>query len=112
VQEPPPSWPGRLPAPSPATVPLEPPPAELLDEAGQAVLLTAPDLLSAPPHRVAVDGGRWRAVRGWAGPWPVRQRWWTPEGLDGSRVQVACDDGAALLLLAHDGRWWVTGVYD
>lgn len=93
-------------------MPAEPLPAELLDAAGQPVLLTAPDLLTAPPHRVAVDGGRMHEVQGWAGPWPLRQRWWVFDGVDGSRVQVACDDGVALLLLNRNGRWWVTGVYD
>jgi len=112
VREPPRSWPGRLPAPSPATVPAEPLPAELFDATGQPVLLAAPDLLTAPPHRVAVDGDHAHEVQGWTGPWPIRQRWWTPDGVDGSRLQVACDNGVALLLLNRNGRWWVTGVYD
>jgi hypothetical protein len=42
----------------------------------------------------------------------VRQRWWAPDGLEGSRLQVVRADGLALLLLAHDDRWWVVGVYD
>jgi protein ImuB len=112
VREPPPSWPGRLPAPSPATVPPQPLPAELVDVTGSPVRLTAPDLLSAPPHQVMVDGGRPRAVQGWAGPWPLHQRWWAPGSAEGSRLQVAMDDGVALLLLARSGRWWVTGIYD
>ena len=39
-----------------------------------------PDLLTAPPHTLAVDGGAPGEVRGWAGPWPVWQRWWAPDG--------------------------------
>jgi protein ImuB len=112
VREPPPPWPGRLPAPSPAVVPSAPLPAELHDAAGCPVRLTAPDLLTAPPHAVTVDGGPAGEVSGWAGPWPVWQRWWTPAGAAGSRLQVVRADGAAFLLLARDGRWWVTGVYD
>jgi protein ImuB len=112
VREPPPPWPGQLPAPSPAGVPPEPLPARLCDAAGQPVGLAAPDLLTAPPHTVAVDDGPPGEVRGWAGPWPVRQRWWAPDGAAGSRLQVVRDDGAAFLLLARDGRWWVVGVYD
>ena len=107
-----PSWPGRLPAPSPATVPPQPLPAELRDAAGAPVLLNAPDVLSAPPHEVEVDGGSPRAVRAWAGPWPLQQRWWTPDAVAGSRVQITTADGEALLLLVSEGRWWVTGVYD
>lgn len=112
AHETPPSWPGRLPAPSPATVPVEPLPAEVLDEAGRPVRLAAPDLLTALPHSVAVDGGTVRAVIGWAGPWPVVQRWWAPEAASGSRLQVTCADGGALLLVVRGGRWWVSGVYD
>ncbi len=112
VREPPPPWPGRLPAPSPAVVPPDPLPVELCDAAGHPVQLTAPDLLAAAPRTLAVDGGPPGDVRGWAGPWPVRQRWWAPDGAAGSRLQVVRADEVAFLLLARDGRWWVTGVYD
>ncbi len=83
VPDAPPSWPGRAPAPSPAVVPPQPLPAELIDAAGRPVRLTAPDLLSAPPVHVVVDGGEPQPVVGWAGVWPVRQRWWAPDGVDG-----------------------------
>ena len=112
VREPPPPWPGRLPAPSPAVVPPEPLPAELRCAAGDPVLLAAPDLLTAAPHALAVDGGPPLDVRGWAGPWPVWRRWWAPEGAAASRLQVVLVDGSAHLLIARDGRWWVVGVYD
>ncbi len=112
VHEPPPSWPGRLPAPSPATVPPEPLPALLQDAAGDPVRLTRPDALSAPPARVAVDGRPPAAVVGWAGPWPMWARWWTPEATPVARMQVVLDAGEALLLVAREGRWWVVGIYD
>jgi protein ImuB len=111
-REPPPSWPGRLPAPSPATVPPQPLPAELTAADGSPVLLRAPDLLFGLPATVAVDGGAPRRVQGWAGPWPVQQRWWATGRAEASRLQVALDDGGALLLLFRDGRWWVIGEYD
>lgn len=112
VRETPPSWPGRLPAPSPATVPPQPLPAELSDADGAAVRLVEPDRLSASPHRLVVDGGGARTVQGWAGPWPVQQRWWAPDADESSRVQVVGEDGVAFLLVARDGRWWVAGIYD
>ena len=112
VPESPPSWPGRLPAPSPATVPPQPFPAELTTADGGPVLLRAPDLLSAPPGHVVVDGGEPRRVQGWAGPWPVQQRWWAVGSAEASRLQVTLDDGEALLLLAREERWWVIGQYD
>jgi len=112
VREPAPSWPGRLPAPSPATVPPQPVPAELTAAGGAPVRLRAPDLLSAPPAHVVVDGGDPRRVQGWAGPWPVQQRWWAPGSAEASRLQVTLHDGEALLLLAREGRWWLIGQYD
>jgi protein ImuB len=112
VREPAPPWPGRLPAPSPATVPPQPLPAELIAADGTRVQLASPDLLAAPPEHIVVDGGGPRRVSGWAGPWPLQQRWWASDGSGASRLQVAVDDGDALLLLVRGGRWWVTGVYD
>ena len=112
VPDPAPTWPGQVPAPSPATVPVDPLPAVVVDAAGGPVGLAESDLLTAPPHRVAVDGGPAREVRGWAGPWPLRQRWWVPDAVDGTRLQVVLDDDSALLLLAREARWWVVGVYD
>lgn len=75
-------WPGRLPPPSPATVveAEQPPLAEVLDDAGGLVGVTARAQLTAAPHRIAVDGRPPRAVLGWAGPWPVEERWWEPGG--------------------------------
>jgi protein ImuB len=112
VREPPPPWPGRLPAPSPSVVPPDPLPAELRDVAGNPVLLAAPDLLTAAPRTLAVDGGPPAEVRGWAGPWPLWQRWWAPDTTAGSRLQVLRADGTAFLLVARLQRWEVTGVYD
>ncbi|WP_246122848.1 DNA polymerase Y family protein [Pseudonocardia cypriaca] len=111
-RDPPPSWPGRLPAPSPATVPPRPLPAELTAADGSPILLGAPDLLFGLPASVAVDGGEPRRVEGWAGPWPVQQRWWATGSAEASRLQVTLNDGEALLLLFREGRWWVIGEYD
>ena len=72
----------------------------------------APDALTAAPHRVAVEGNPTRTVRGWAGPWPLYQRWWTPGAVPTSRLQIDCDDGTALLLAALEDHWWVVGIYD
>jgi protein ImuB len=93
-------------------VPPEPRPADLVDAAGRPVWLTASDLLSAPPHRLVIDGGEPRDVEGWAGPWPVRQRWWSPDEVTGSRLQLLCRGGDAFLLISRAGKWWITGIYD
>ena len=63
----------------------------------------------------AVGGGRdvrSSAVVGWAGPWPVCERWWTAEPVApaGAAVraylQVALDDGSGLLLVGTPGEGW------
>jgi protein ImuB len=113
--EPPPPWPGRLPAPAPATVLPEPVPVGVLDADGSPVRLAEPDRLSAPPARLVRDdrpGAGPVGVAGWAGPWPVQQRWWAGGGGPVARVQVLCADGAAHLLTVRDDRWWLVAVYD
>ncbi|HEY2206450.1 MAG TPA: DNA polymerase Y family protein [Pseudonocardia sp.] len=125
-----PPWPGRLPAPSPTTVPERPPRAELTDAAGRLVVVSEGQLLTGEPAAVVVDGGRPVRVRGWAGPWPVSQRWWDgTDGWHGSRLQVVLggrdgdatgetgaaheDDGETALLLLYRGDGWsVVGRYD
>jgi protein ImuB len=103
-------WPGRLPAPSPGTVLARPAAAAVLDHTGAAVELTDRYVLTGNPCQVTVNGNR-RAVRSWAGPWPVDGRWWEADA-GRARMQVVLDDGAALLLVHENRRWLVEGVYD
>jgi protein ImuB len=84
-----PPWPGRLPAPSPTTVLARSAPIELWDSSGKPVRVTDGYLLTSAPVAAAVDGRRPVPVHGWAGPWPLDQRWWDPTaGWRGSRLQV------------------------
>jgi protein ImuB len=112
AKDPVPAWPGRLPAPSPATVPPEPLPVELLDVDGRPVGLRALDLLDSEPHLLVLAGHPGRRLSAWAGPWPLQQRWWAGGAHTEVRIQVVLADGAALLLVHREGRWWVTGIYD
>ncbi|MDG4788792.1 DNA polymerase Y family protein [Micromonospora sp. WMMD1102] len=121
-------WPGRLPSPAPAIVLPEPLPAAVYDAAGELVRVTARLAVSAPPARLevalptarppvdgvaAVPSGTPVEIVGWAGPWPVDERWWAPaEARRQARFQVALTDGTALLLSLAGGRWWVEAVYD
>jgi protein ImuB len=41
----------------------------------------------------------------------LQQRWWAGARTE-VRIQVVLADGAALLLVHREGRWWVTGIYD
>lgn len=105
-------WPGRLPAPAPAVVPEQPRSAEVLDDAGRPVSVSGRCAVSAAPATVVL-GGEELAVTGWAGPWPVRDRWWDlAQAQRVVRFQVATGDGRALLLRLDRGRWSVEGMYD
>ncbi|WP_433462323.1 DNA polymerase Y family protein [Spirillospora sp. CA-128828] len=105
-------WPGRVSGPAPAVVPAAPAPAELVDAAGAAVVVSARCEVSAPPATLAVRG-RHAAVTGWTGPWPADERWWdTGAARRRARFQVTTDDGAAYLLAVEGGRWHVEAVYD
>jgi len=106
-------WPGRLPAPAPATVHPVPLPARVIDASGAAVAVTGRALVSAPPARLSADGGPWLAVTSWAGPWPVTERWWRPEDTRRrARFQLVADDGSAWLAAVQDGQWLIEASYD
>jgi protein ImuB len=107
-----PPWPGRLAGPAPAVVHHPPGPADVRDEDGLSVSVTGRGLISAPPAGVAVGASRPRAVTGWAGPWPLEERWWEAGGRRKAWLQVLLDDGAAYLLARQAGRWWVEASYD
>jgi protein ImuB len=105
-------WPGRLPAPAPATVPPEPLPVDVLDADGRPVGVDGRLRLTGVPARAVLDKAS-TDVAGWAGPWPVDERWWAPEEANRRvRFQVCLADGRALLLTLRRGDWTVTGVYD
>jgi protein ImuB len=108
-----PPWPGRMPAPSPATVPPEPLPATVLDPGGAPVRVNARLALTGSPRFVALGREPAVEITGWAGPWPVEERWWAPDEADRRvRFQVSLADGRAMLLSLSSGCWWVIGVYD
>lgn len=102
-------WPGRLPAPSPATVFVEQTDVAVLDERGSPVTLTARGQLTDAPYQVELTDGP-RRVIAWAGPWPVDERWWEllAEGVR-ARVQILVSPGDALLLQfrAHTRPSWI-----
>lgn len=115
-------WPGSLPSPSPASVYAEPVPAEMLDDRGEAVVVNGRGEVSASPVEVRLltgddevgwQRGKSRPIVAWAGPWPVEERWWEPDGQRRlARFQVITDDGAAYLVVAEHRRWWISARYD
>jgi protein ImuB len=108
-----PVWPGRLPPPSPALVPLVPSPAEVIDAAGTPVGVTSRSLATRVPARLSVGGRPWEEITAWAGPWTADERWWDPAAHRRlARLQVVVRSGAAHLLVLEGGRWNVEATYD
>ncbi|MBT8225720.1 MAG: DNA polymerase Y family protein [Dactylosporangium sp.] len=106
-------WPGRLPPPSPATVHTPGIPAAVRDAAGGLVGVTGRLAVTRSPASVAVRDARPVPITGWAGPWPVDERWWTEDDHRRyARFQVLLADGRALLLHLATGQWAVAGWYD
>jgi protein ImuB len=107
-----PPWPGRLPSPSPAIVHTDVVHADVVDEFGKAVGVTARMMPTASPSRMRF-GRRWAGVIGWAGPWPVDERWWDREAhRRRARFQVTLEDGSAHLLTLEGGVFRVEAAYD
>ncbi|MFG3420625.1 DNA polymerase Y family protein [Micromonospora sp. NPDC048063] len=108
-----PPWPGRLPPPAPAVVLPDPLAAAVHDAAGEPVVVSARLQVSAAPARLTVGTARPAEIVGWAGPWPVDERWWAPaEARRRARFQVCLADGTALLLAVEAGHWLVEAIYD
>jgi protein ImuB len=106
-------WPGRIPAPSPATVYPAPLPARITDDSGATVTVSGRGVVSTPPARMSADGAPWLAVTAWAGPWPVAERWWDPRAARRrARFQLVTEDGAAWLVAVQNGRWLIEARYD
>jgi len=106
-------WPGRIPAPVPASVCRDPLPARVADGTGAPVTVTGRAQVSAPPARMSANGGPWLAITAWAGPWPVAERWWRPQAARRrARFQLVTEDGAAWLAAVQDGRWQIEARYD
>ncbi|MGI8677860.1 MAG: hypothetical protein ACR2LX_04070 [Jatrophihabitans sp.] len=110
-------WPGQLPAPAPSVL-LDPPrPAQVLDAARRPVIVTERGAMADPPALFGM-GSDITAVTSWAGPWPVDERWWSPES---ARRVVRCQlvdvRGRAYLVsgtMSETGppRWQVDAIYD
>jgi protein ImuB len=106
-----PPWPGRLSRPAPAVVYSSPRPAEVCDSDDHQLSVSGRGLISAAPAWLAVEGGPPMPVTGWAGPWPVEERWWDAGGRRKAWIQVLLADGTAHLVTREAGQWWVEATY-
>jgi protein ImuB len=115
VRSPQQPWPGSLPAPAPSVL-LDPPrAAQVLDAAGRPVIVTERGAMPAAPALFALGGERPVMITSWAGPWPLDERWWSP---DAARHVVRCQvvdvRGRAYLVSGSmpTGEWQVDAIYD
>ena len=105
-------WPGRLARPSPALIHLPRLEAELLDDQGMPVCVDGAGLLDRSPAFVVFSGDAPRPLVGWAGPWPIEERWWSDGGRRRqARMQVIVAGGDAHLLSRESARWWLEATY-
>lgn len=100
-------WPGHLEGPAPALVYDRPPAVRLEDAQG------------GPAERMDPQRPCWlrtgatrRRVIAWAGPWPLRQRWWSGQATAVERFQLVTEDQQAWLVATTGGRWWVEARYE
>ncbi len=101
-------WPGRVMGPAPAVVYPFAREADVTDEAGAAVTVSGRCVASAAPAWLAVEGEPPLRVTGWAGPWPLSERWWDPAAARRrARFQLLTGDGRAWLAAVQDGRWLI-----
>jgi protein ImuB len=105
-------WPGRILGAAPGVVYPVPREAEVTDEAGQLVTVSGRCVLSAAPARLVVEREPPRQVTGWAGPWPLTERWWDAAAARRrARFQLITDDGRAWLAVVGNGRWLIEAGY-
>jgi protein ImuB len=106
-------WPGRVPAPAPATVHVVPPAVRVLGSDGQPVSVDERGCVSNPPAQLATSPGRAVQITAWAGPWPVSERWWERGARSFARFQLLAADGVARLVAVDAaGQGWLEAVYD
>jgi len=107
-----PPWPGRIMGAAPGVVYPFAREADVTDDAGDAVTVTGRCVLSAAPAWLAADGEPPLRITGWAGPWPLSERWWDPAAARRrARFQLLTGDGRAWLAAVQGSRWLIEGGY-
>jgi len=107
-------WPGSLPPPHPASVFSPPLDVVVLDGKGAVPRVDARGSLTGEPARFGRPGAIATVpVAAWAGPWPVRERWWdAARASEQHRFQLLADSGDAWLLLCGADGWRAEARYD
>lgn len=108
-------WPGSLPEPPPATVFADRPAVVVLDEGRRELVVTDRGVLSGHPAYFSSTGRRaeLQKITAWAGPWPVKERWWDASAKRSiNRFQLVDALGVAWLLVLEGNNWTAEGRYD
>jgi protein ImuB len=101
-----------MPAPSPAIVYADAVPAVVADEQGRPVMVGGRGELSAAPATLTIGSSEPREITGWAGPWPLDERWWDDRRHRRlARFQVVTADGAAHLVAVERQQWCIIASY-
>ena len=107
-----PPWPGRIMGAAPGVVYPFAREADVTDDAGDAITVTGRCVLSAAPAWLAADGEPPLRITGWAGPWPLSERWWDPAtARRRARFQLLTGDGRAWLAAVQGSRWLIEAGY-
>ena len=107
-----PPWPGRIMGAAPGVVYPFAREVDVTDEAGAAVTVTGRCVLSAAPTWLSADGEPPLRITGWAGPWPLSERWWDPAAARRrARFQLLTGDGRAWLAAVQGSRWLIEAGY-
>jgi protein ImuB len=107
-----PPWPGRIMGAAPGVVYPFAREADVTDEAGDTVTVTGRCVISGAPAWLAADGEPALRITGWAGPWPLSERWWDRAAARRrARFQLLTSDGRAWLAAVQDGRWLIEAGY-
>lgn len=107
-------WPGQLPAPLPTVVHAMAVPTSLIAADGEPVRVSGRGDASSPPERMLISQGRgrWERIVGWAGPWPLEERWWDLQAhRRQARMQILTESGDAHLVVLEGGDWWIEASY-
>ncbi len=108
-------WPGSLPAPAPSTVFEKRRRVGVYAADGSPVDVDDRGAVTATVARFSATGSPRdaREVTAWAGPWPVRERWWDAQQHRAmQRFQVVDAEGTAWLLVLDGDGWSAEARYD
>lgn len=120
VRNPEGTWIGRIPGPLPARLGggSNHPATQIvmIDAEGKRVYVTAEAALSSSPYALSWGKNRY-LITGWAGPWPVDDRWWESAGTKYARLQVVgravseTEQPSAWLLVWKENKWRIEATY-